>query len=241
MAKKLDFGQSRTWVSILLILLGVLLILHNLDILYLGDLFSFWPLLLIGIGILKLVNSKFQDVAGAGVLMLIGVIFLLLEFDVVYWDEIWRLWPLFLIAVGVYLIYKNAKASDAAISGQLVRDNRIDTIAIFGGRKQIVTSDAFEGGNVTVMFGGTEIDFGDAGLAPGENVLDIFTVFGGTEIFVPDYWHVDVKGLALFGGFSDERSHIPSLESETNRVLTLKGLALFGGVGVKNASSRKMA
>ena len=49
--------------------------------------------------------------------------------------------------------------------------------ADFSGNSKTITSDHFEGGNITALFGGAKLDFGQAKLAQGENVLDVFSMF----------------------------------------------------------------
>jgi hypothetical protein len=83
------------------------------------------------------------------------------------------------------------------------------------------------------MFGGFELDLSQADIAGDQAVIDSTVLFGGGEIRVPRTWTVIVKGIGIFGGYSDETTQetVPGVPSKT---LIVKGLAVFGGVGIKN-------
>jgi hypothetical protein len=105
-------------------------------------------------------------------------------------------------------------------------------VAIFGGVERRTTGD-FQGGNITAMFGGVNVNLRKAGMAAESAIIDISTMFGGVEIKVPENWIVVLQGTSIFGGFSDETAH-PPLDVPGVKRLFLKGSAIFGGVEVKN-------
>lgn len=227
-------NTNRLWVGVALILVGALFLLESLEIAEFGDIWRFWPLILVGVGVLKLTGSNFQDWAGAGVLIAIGLLLLAIQLDWMEWGDLGRLWPVFLIALGVMLIFR------ARRSGQPPKElatDRLDTLALFGGRKQVVASENFQGGSVTVLFGGSELDLRSAKLAKGRHVLDVFAMFGGAELIVPEDWNLVIRGVPIFGGFADNRP-AKAAETETKNadtVLTVQGWAIFGGVEVNGA------
>lgn len=221
------------WLAVILIAVGVLFLLDNLDVLDIGVFWKFWPVILIAVGLTKLTGSNFQDKSSASVLIGIGLLFLLLKLDILYWHEIWQFWPLILILIGVSIIFKHKNRSES--DGSKHSENRVDVVAIFGGNSKTITSDHFEGGNVTALFGGAKLDFGGAKLAEGENVLDVFSMFGGAEIRIPEDWNVQIKGVPIFGGFEDGRRNIPAEKKTKGRVLIIKGFVMFGGLELKDA------
>ncbi len=221
------------WLALILIAVGTLFLLDNLNVFDIGDFWEFWPVILIAVGLSKLTGSNFQDKSSASVLIGIGVLFLLLNLDILYWDEIWQFWPLILILIGVSIIFKHKTQSES--DGSKHSENRVDVVAIFGGNSKRITSDHFEGGNITALFGGAKLDFGGAKLAEGENVLDVFSMFGGTEIRIPEDWNVQIKGVPIFGGFEDGRRNIPAEKKTKDRVLIIKGFVVFGGLELQDA------
>ncbi len=221
------------WISILLIAIGVIFLLDNLNIVYFGDLWDYWPLIFVAVGFAKLLDSKFKDWVSAGVLMLIGFGLLLLSLNYLDWGDIWMFWPVVLIYIGVRILLRNTdrKARDVPE----LSENRIDTAALFGGKEVRLTTSAFEGGSVTTMFGGTEIYLTHSQLAPGKNILDVFVMFGGVEIHVPEDWRVITRGFPIFGGFENKTRSLPSEDPlQAESVLIVKGIVAFGGIEIKN-------
>ncbi|MCG8423804.1 MAG: LiaF-related protein [Proteobacteria bacterium] len=86
---------------------------------------------------------------------------------------------------------------------------------------------------VVNVMGGTELDFREAQLAPGDNYVKIFCMWGGVEIIVPPELHVTVNGMALMGGFGNEGSS-PGLPDPDAPRLHISGLVLMGGVDVNS-------
>src|SRR5690606_19013484 len=98
--------------------------------------------------------------------------------------------------------------------------------------KKRVFSKNFRGGDVTTLFGGTEIDFTQADLN-GEAVVDMTQCLGGTTLIVPANWAVKSDLVAILGGINDKRRHLADA-GETNKVLRISGTAVLGGIEIKN-------
>lgn len=219
------------------IVLGALFLLKNLDIIDVSIsryLFSF-PSLLIFIGLVSLVNAR-SKILGL-VLVLIGLLWHFARatgtFD--FGDFIV---PLALVGLGFYLILKQrtaAKIIDESIHGtKNISRDRVEDIAIFGGGNKIIVSDNFQGGTLTSIFGGSEIDLTRCELALGDNVIDILAIFGGSTLIVPSNWNVIVEVLPIFGGYSRKTKNDINNPSDKNKTLIVKGLVIFGGGEIKN-------
>ncbi|MBK8945263.1 MAG: hypothetical protein IPM32_08320 [Ignavibacteriae bacterium] len=217
-----------------LVVLGTLFLLDNYGILSfsLPNFIFHWEYILIGIGIYILTTSKNKT---AGIILLaIGFFNLIPEF-----------WPLILVGLGIYIILRrNPIKSNYNIEIELDAEGKeipksqnlndsIDDISIFGGGTKRVTSNNFTGGKLTAIFGGSDIHLENCILAKGKNDLDIFSMFGGYTIYVPQDWNVILDVVAIFGGFSDKRIKDPNRVYEEDKVLVIKGLVLFGGGEVK--------
>ena len=105
--------------------------------------------------------------------------------------------------------------------------------AIFGGFKRRVSTQAFKGGELTAIFGGYEVDLRQAVLESGQARIDVFVLFGGGEIRVPEGWEISNRATAIAGALNDGTHHgLASADSRPRLVIT--GLILFGGTEVKS-------
>lgn len=108
----------------------------------------------------------------------------------------------------------------------------LDSVNVFGGSNQVVYSKNFKGGEITAVFGGSDVNLTQADFE-GQVVIDVTAIFGGAKIIVPAGWHVKSEVTAIFGGLDDKRSMQPVTDGP-KKVLVIKGVALFGGVDIRN-------
>jgi hypothetical protein len=86
----------------------------------------------------------------------------------------------------------------------------------------------------TIIFtfmGGAEIDLREASFPPGEVEIAIFAMWGGAEIIVPPDVRVDMGGVAIMGGFTQDRGNSKDPGPGAPSV-HITGFALMGGVEV---------
>lgn len=100
------------------------------------------------------------------------------------------------------------------------------------------------GHNAVTIFAATEIDLAAGPLALGETRINVVSIFGGTDIRVPDDVAVRVTGFSLFGGvnvrgrevssgiFSVNQYESPGYSSATRR-LHIDATSIFGGVKIR--------
>ena len=108
-----------------------------------------------------------------------------------------------------------------------------DHVAIFSGIKQRVTVKNFRRGRLLAVCGGFEIDLRRADIDGQTATIEANALMGGGEIRVPENWVVEVRGIPVLGGFTDE-THQDVVDSTTAKHLVVKGLAVMGGVVIKN-------
>ncbi|MBP1683112.1 MAG: hypothetical protein H6Q27_676 [Ignavibacteriaceae bacterium] len=228
--------DKRVLLGGILIFFGGIFLLDTMNILHFRIahvLFSF-PFFMFVIGLFVLVNTEKKFLGG--ILTGIGILFLIPRiFPQVDYDG-GIIIPIFLIILGIYIIMKKRKAgTESVFSSDTSKMNKdkIDDVSIFGGGTKIISSNNFQGGNVTAIFGGSEINFMNCQLAEGDNVLDVLCIFGGTTIIVPKEWNVVINVTSVLGGFSNKAIRNPSVVIDQSRTLHIKGLAMFGGGEVK--------
>jgi predicted membrane protein len=232
--------DRRSVAAILLIVAGAILFLETFDIVDINlkyYIFS-WKTLLIGIG-LVIVTSSNNKIPGY-ILMGLGFMFWIPSFFDYNIQLFQVFWPIVLIAVGLIIISRRNKhdnfmrgmRSDKGEEGAFQSDY-LDDVSIFGGGVKRFASQNFKGGNLTAVFGGSEVDLVSAQMSERGAVIDMFIMFGGTKLIVPGSWQVKSETTSLFGGLSDKR-HIKPDQLISEKVLLIKGIVLFGGVEIKN-------
>jgi predicted membrane protein len=99
-----------------------------------------------------------------------------------------------------------------------------------GGLQRATASRDFGGAELTALMGGCKIDLSRAQIASGEAVVDVFAMWGGIELTVPEDWTVICRVVPVMGGIEDQTVP-PALERQR---LVITGLVFMGGIGIKN-------
>ncbi|MFZ2323331.1 MAG: LiaF domain-containing protein [Ignavibacteriaceae bacterium] len=233
MEENINKIDKRVALGSVLIVLGGLFFLNSLNIFdfSLTRIIFSWPFFFIVIGMYLTLNTTRKTMGG--ILAGLGFIFIIPRiFPSIYYDGSVVV-AIFLIAIGSYIILNQRKKTEEINElGQTTKD-RIDEISIFGGGTRIVTSDNFKGGNITAVFGGSEIILKGSKLAEGTNSIDILAIFGGTTLIVPNDWNIVLNVTSIFGGFSNKSVKDPNLVIDQSKTLIIKGLVVFGGGELK--------
>ena len=219
-------------IGVLFLIVGIVLILNNMGHLSyeFRRYFFQWENILIAIGVVLVVTQQ-NDKVGY-VIIGLGVIFSLdhwFGIDV----HIWQLWPVVFVIAGIYIIRRNASGKDFNPGDNSFNSDIIEDTAIFGGGDRVYTTNGFKGGTLTAIFGGSNIDLTTCQLAEGQNVIDVFYMFGGSKIRVPQDWDVHLNVTGIFGAMTDKRTLIDPNKS-SDKTLYIKGIALFGGAELTN-------
>lgn len=225
-------ASSQVVLGLLVVGMGVLFLLDNLDILNFRHAIGFWPLVFIVAGCAALFgNGPRSGNYMGGVLIAVGVLMILgrLGFFYISWGT---LWPLVMIALGGLVLFRSLGpgrvARSAAVAGAGL-DNVVDIVAVLGGFERRVSAPDFRGGEITAVMGGCALDLREASIVK-EAVINVFTIWGGINIKVPPDWTVVLNGTPLMGGFSEKTARPP----DGSKRLVITGYAIMGGVEVRN-------
>jgi predicted membrane protein len=218
-------NRGRILVGFVLITLGVLFLLDQNDVLDSGDLISdWWPIVFVVAGFLYLSFSP-RHIMVPAVLIIIGLALLARSLDFVPdWLQT-VFWPMVLVAIGLWVIFGSGLGSAGVQHG-----NRVNSLVAFFGREVVNESQQFGGGSIFTLFGATEVDLRRARPVPEGAAMDVVVAFGGVDIVVPEGWRVDVKGIPLFGGWSNKTSR--DLVSADAPLLSVEALVVFGGLEI---------
>lgn len=218
-------------VGVAIIVAGLVLTLDNLGLVEAHVLFKLWPLVLVAMGIAKIRQDGREGGMGGWFLVLGGAFLLLFTFGRGHLAD--ALGPMLVVALGILIVTRALKQS-RGVPPELARsEDFLQGTAIFGGFKRRVASQAFKGGELTAIFGGYEVDLRQAVLENGQARIDIFVLFGGGEIRVPEGWEVIHRTTAIAGALNDGTHHGPA-PAEGRPRLVITGLILFGGTEVKS-------
>jgi predicted membrane protein len=227
--------DHRLWLGAAAILLGLIFLANNFGILTyeIRHYILRWEVLLMVLGIV-FITGRGKRSTGITLLVIGGVFYLrdFFNYDFNFWQIFW---PSILIFAGLMMIFRHRLDKDWGKQSLLTDDSTINELAIFGGGDRVVTSQQFQGGKVTAVFGGLNYNMLRAKLAPGENYIDVFCLFGGMKLVVPEGWNVKIRVMSIFGGFSDKhRFKSPDSTNETDSQLIIKGTVIFGGGEIKS-------
>ncbi|HAP34885.1 MAG TPA: hypothetical protein DCQ28_02680 [Bacteroidetes bacterium] len=223
-------------LGLIIIAVGVVFMLDNMDIIYAGDFLRYWPALVIIYGITKVsLSPKNSGQIFGWILILFGSLKLLDVLDIMNF-RISDWWPVIIIIVGFNFLrgsWNRSRNSPVNISGDSLNDSDsyIKNIAMLSGVKRKITSKDFRGGELTAFMGGCEIDLREADMKGSEATLDVVAVWGGIEIRVPMGWSISVKATPIMGGVED--GTYPSKEGTSKRLI-ITGNIVMGGVEIKN-------
>jgi hypothetical protein len=230
--------KSRVIFGVTIAAIGIIYLLRTLGFFHFSIEES-WQVLLIIVGLLIGVKSSFRNHIW-WILVLIGVANLTPEFQIMGHSSQHLVWPAALIVGGlaialrpkrhVFLHNPDAIRKDTKINAE----DKISIDVTFGGRKEIVTSKNFHGGEVSATFGGVELNLMQADTPDDIIVIDFKIAFGGVEVIVPSHWEVQNEISPTFGSVEDERTIQTNTTTEERKKLILRGNCSFANVEIKS-------
>ena len=227
-------GASGIIIGSIIVLVGLGLLLDNMNIVRFHDIWRYWPVLLVVYGVSRVLDGRsLSSYVWGGAITLIGAFLLLDNLEIVSFNFDY-IWPVLIIAFGLSMLVRAMDRKRYVDGVATSSESALNVVAVFGGSRRVVDAQDFCGGDITAVFGGVRLDLRRAAIATGRAVLEINAVFGGVEIRVPENWNVQTKGVGVFGGFDDKTLHPkPDPEGKTPELL-ITGAAVFGGMSVSN-------
>lgn len=217
--------------GLMVVAVGVLFTLDNLDLLDAREYLRYWPVGLVAIGVLKIWQALRAGHGWFSGLLFVGLgTWMLLEHVIYFTINARALLPLGLVAIGAYMVWRGfgGERRERVSDGH----SSFSALAIMGGVARRSSSQAFTGADLTAVMGGCEIDLRQASIAPGsEAVIDVFAFWGGIDIKVPEDWTVSTRAMPLMGGVED-KTRAP--QGMPEKRLVIRGIVVMGGVVIKN-------
>jgi hypothetical protein len=216
---------------------GALLLLDNLNLVEAGAILRYlFPAVLLGVGATQLLAGS----RWGWIWLVAGGWTLLDALDVIDLN-FWQLFfPLVLVAAGFTMVRRGAagealarRSSGGAGDAAIDRDGAVHAFAFMSGNERRNDSAAFRGGDLFAFMGGVTLDLRHAATPPDGAVLDVFAMWGGIEIRVPESWRVISEVVPLLGGFEDKTKPSADPAAPVAR-LVIRGVVVMGGVEVRN-------
>lgn len=121
---------------------------------------------------------------------------------------------------------------DSAHSNNYSGDReKIVCSAVFSGRDIHVDNSYFNGADLSVLFGGIDMNLKNA-IVTRNVTIEVKAIFGGIDLLMPSNVRVVVDVTPILGGV-DNGARTPLGADENTPTIYIKGTCLFGGVEVK--------
>ena len=174
-------------------------------------------------------REKIGNIIGLAV----GVFLLLCCQNVLDFDMLWKIAaPAIIVIIGVKLIFGAVfgdKAAKMLESSKQSGENIKTGCATFSGQTLNFDAERFSGAELTAVFGGVKCDLRNA-IIEKDCAINATAIFGGIDIYVPDYVNVKINSNSIFGGVS-EKNHRP--QNPNAVTVYINATCMFGGVDIK--------
>lgn len=216
---------TRSITGLLIVAVGLSFLLTNLNVLpfsvAIGD---WWPMFVIVGGVLILLNDR-KNYLWALLVIALGIVFQLNQLNIIDVNP-WQLfWPAVIIIVGVSIM-----TSHKVPRKNIAASEREDVTAVLSGSETKVQSKDFKASRVTAVCGGVTLDLREATIKK-EATIDLFSLWGGIEVYVPKNVIVKNNTSVILGGVENNTA------ADTDRnapVLHVVGDVVMAGVEIKN-------
>ena len=223
---------SKILWGIALIVVGGIFVLNTFGITDIELFFDGWWTLFIIIPCLVGIVCE-REKTGNIIGLAIGVFLLLCCQNVLGFDMLWKLAvPAIIVIIGLKIIFGaifGDKATEIIEASRQNGDNIKVGCATFSGQDLNFDGEQFTGAELSAVFGGVKCDLRNA-VIEKDCAVTATSVFGGIDIFVPDYVNVKINSNSIFGGVSD-KNHRPTVQGAVT--IYINATCMFGGVGIK--------
>lgn len=218
-------SRGAVYVGLIIVIIGIVFLLSNLNVIPLVSLRVFWPLIFVIVGLFGFFSGRAFMLNL--MFIVLGVYILVLKNNWLAFDAGKVFWPGIIVIIGLTVVFGVFGGGREKITDK----DSVNLFAFFGGNEQKLNTKEFKSASASAVFGGVTLDLRDADIAQDYAIIDAFAMFGGTEIIVPENWIVEVSGVPIFGAFENSTSKSAAPDSKK---LKIQGFAMFGGVDIRN-------
>lgn len=220
------------------IIIGLIVI--AIGVAYAGDILEFWDvkfsfagwwsLFVIVPAIVSMISGGINMfnviIAGVGILLLIGAQGVLPN------NAGYKLiFPYVIIIVGLFIaLKKTRKPTQRGNNGLFSGSSGENFFAVFGGNTPQLDGVDFRGAKAFAIFGGVELHMQNSNIKR-DCAIDVYSIFGGTDIILPKNVHVSITSIPVFG--SVENTFVSDVENMNAPTVYIRALSIFGGTDIR--------
>ena len=217
----------------LLIIIGVLIILSNLDIISIEHIMKYlWPSLLILIGLFNLVRNRRIQFFSV-ILIAIGSIYLLNELEIInitFRQIMTYFWPGVLILIGLNLLFSRPQKVKPIEPSTRPKhqSNQKEYNSFLNSMNEQVNNSNFERCSVNSVLASTEVDFSQVEFKNDSASIEINSVLSSVLVKLPTGVRISLSGSPILGDISDKSMGDPS----STKVLNVNFTCIVGSIEI---------
>jgi len=217
----------------LLIAVGILIILSNLNIISVESLMKYlWPSLLILIGLYNLVRDRRIQIFSV-ILIGIGTIYLLNELDIIvvtFRQIMMYFWPVLLILIGFNLLFSRPRKIRPIEPSNKPRhtSNQREYNAFLNSVNEQVNNTSFEYSSINSVFASAEIDYSMIEFKNDSASIEINSVFSSVLVKLPSGVRINLSGSPILGDITDKSMGDPN----STKTLNVNFTCILGNIEI---------
>ena len=212
------------WLALGVMLFGKVFGWWEFNILFPG----WWTLLIIVPSVIGIIKHGFG--CFSTICFVLGMLMLMSYQvpDIMPRSMVWKLiTPTILLVIGANIIIRGIFISTKEAIDRENPFAKPQFAAVFNGINNRLTG-PFYGCTIDSNFGGSKIDLRDAQI-DRDIVINVTSIFGGTEVYLPSNVKVKVSSVGLFGG-TDNKHYT---QGELGATVYVSSLCMFGGTDIR--------
>lgn len=206
---------------------GVLLLLHTLFPEWNMNFDLLWPCALMLISIYQMFKNKVFNVMMV-ILFYIGFFFFIDHLDIFTHDIHKLFFPVLVILIGMVIMIDRSINKNKP-SFQVDKKGRTQYNGIFAEINEKISTKGFKGAICTSVFGGVDLDLRKSTMKEKETVIDVYAIFGGSNLIFPEGYEIIMNSYAVFG--SNENKYQNAKEPKGK--IYINCYSIFGGTEIK--------
>lgn len=222
--------------GIMLAMIGVILLLKTLGVFAVVPMI---PVILIFVGLFIGIKTRFRNIVWL-IPIIIGLAKLSPPFYIMGHPSREFILPAVFILGGLAIAlgrkkhHRECRGNYKGMTTGITSEDTLNIDVTFGGRKEMVTSKSFKGGNISSTFGGCEVNMLQADTTESTIELNVKASFSGIELIVPSHWDIQNEIEPSFASVDDERTMQTAAGTEERKTLILRGTCSFGNIEIKS-------